>query len=410
MKMLACPRTLLLMILATPSLCGAHEEHQSDAPGISLSGFGTLGLVHSSTDGAEYMRDFLQPNGVADEWSPDTDSRFGLQLNARLNSHIDFAVQAVSKYSHEANYVPELNLALVRYEPSPQLKLRAGRLGWDVYMLAESRDIGYSYVWVRPPADYFGKLLLTHIDGADVAYRFEVAGGLLTAKAYGGFADQEVPVGGSANLDLAGSTIVGTSVSFRQGDWLFRGDYARVELDSEVPAYPPLLAALRATGLPQAVALADDISLKDKYINIISAGTAWEHGPWQAHLMYNRLDSNSLTMANAHSAYLMVAYRRGKWNPYFAASGTVTSKSDRTTGLPLPNPLDMAARRTLDQTHSVQHTLSAGLRYDFLPNMDLKLQVDRIHVYDGAAALWWNKRPDWDGDATLFSLALDFVF
>lgn len=404
------PRILLVLTLglALPSL--AHEEYGPDERGISLSGFGTLGVVHNSTAGAEYMRDYLQPHGPADEWTLNTDSRFGVQLDARFNAHITMTVQGISKYSHDGDHDPELNLALISYEPTPELRLRAGRLGWDVYMLADSRDIGYSYVWVRPPADYYGKLLLTHIDGADAVYRRDVADGLLSLKAYGGFADQDVPTGSGGDLDLAGSWLAGANLTYRRGDWLWRADYARVEMNNDIPGYAPLLAGLRATGLPRAAELADDITLADAHIDIYSAGMTWEQGPWQAQLMYNRLDSNSLTLADAHSAYLLVAWRHGRWSPYFAASGTVTSKSDRTTGLPLPNPLDDAVRRALDLTHTVQHTFSAGVRYDVLPNVDIKLQVDRVHVYDNAAALWWDQQPGWDGDATLFSIALDFIF
>lgn len=406
----AWPGLLLFLALGLPARAAAGDAQQSGEPHFSIGGFGTLGLAHNSTDGAEFIRDFLQPAGPRDEWSPDVDSRFGLQLDARVTDTLDITLQGLTRYSADGDYTPELSLALLRYEPNPDLTFRAGRLGWDVYVLADSRDIGYSYVWVRPSVDYFGRLLLTRIDGGDAVLRRVFAGGLLTAKIYGGFADQEVPVGDSPNLELSGSSIVGGNISFRKGDWLFRGDYARVELDQELPALPPLLAALRATGLPQAIELADDISLEDKYVNIFSAGMAWERGPWQANLMYNRLDSNSLIMADAHSAYLLLTCRYGKWSPYFAASGTITSQSDRTTGLPLPNPLDAAVNGILTLTHSVQNTFTAGVRYDVMPNVDVKLQVDQVHVYDHAAALWWRAQPGWDGDGTIFSMTLDFVF
>lgn len=33
----------------------------------------------------------------------------------------------------------------------PKLIVRAGRLGVDVFMLSEYRNIGFAYPWVRPP-------------------------------------------------------------------------------------------------------------------------------------------------------------------------------------------------------------------------------------------------------------------
>jgi hypothetical protein len=62
-------------------------------------------------------------------------------------------VQAVSYYNHAGNYEPELTWAFISYAPVPDMKVRAGRLGWDVYMLSDSRNVGYSYLWVRPPVD-----------------------------------------------------------------------------------------------------------------------------------------------------------------------------------------------------------------------------------------------------------------
>jgi len=43
-------------------------------------------------------------------------------------------------------------------------------------------------------------------------------------------------------------------------------------------------------------------------------------------------------------------------------------------------------------------------------NMDLKIQIDQVRVIDNAAFLWRDPQPGWNGRATVFSIALDFVF
>jgi hypothetical protein len=126
--------------------------------------------------------------------------------------------------------------------------------------------------------------------------------------------------------------------------------------------------------------------------------------------MYSNLSSNALSIATTNSGYFMLGWRRGKWSPYFTAAGALTNAKHAQTGFPLPNPLDFALGAILASSQSKQHTFSLGLRYDFMPSADVKLQVDRIHVYDNAASLWRKPAPDWDGDATLINLTLDFVF
>ena len=401
----------LSMLPALAPLTGAYAAEPMPESAVTLRGFGTLGLTHNNTGGAEFIRDILQPRGVADGWSRDVDSRIGLQVNARLTAEIEGMVQAVSYYNHAGSYSPELTWAFVSYAPNPDLKARVGRLGWDAYQLADSRNVGYAYLWVRPPVDYFGQLQITHIDGADAVITRELGGGLASVKLYGGRADQKIPSSPGSDYELAGTRVLGANLDYRHGDWQLRTGYAAVRLNNELPDFVPLLAALRGTGSPTAAALAADLSLTGKTIEIVSAGAIYDHGPWQAHLMFNRTMSNTLAYPQKDSGYFLLAYRSGQWTPYVTLAGTRSQAApQRGTGFPTPNPLDGAVSTSLASSQSRQHTLTLGVRYDFMRNAALKAQLDRIRVQDNAAFLWRNPQPGWDGHATVFSLALDFVF
>ncbi|MEO8755572.1 MAG: hypothetical protein ABI624_23150 [Casimicrobiaceae bacterium] len=377
---------------------------------LSVSGFGTAGLTHNNTGGAEFLRDILQPRGVADGWSANVDSRFGLQLNARFTPEVEGVLQVVSAYNYAGNYDPEVTWAFVSYSPVPDFKVRGGRLGWDVYMLSDSRDVGYSYLWVRPPVDYYGPLQISHIDGADLVLKREAAGGLASVKLYAGYADQKVPTPPAGFLDLAGSRVLGINLYYQKGDWLVQGGYTSVRIRNELSSFAPLLAGLRATGSPAAATVADDLALAGKTITIVAAGAYYEHGPWQAQFMLNRQNSNSLAAPERDAGYLSLGYRIEEWTPFAVIAGTRSKASQYNTGLPLPNPLDDAVATALAGAQSRQYTLSLGARYDFMHNADLKFQLDQVRVQDGAAFLFRNPQPGWNGRATVFSVALDFVF
>lgn len=398
-----------LLSCAGPMSARAAEPEAEST--VSLRGFGTLGLTHNNTGGAEFRRDIIQPQGVADGWSGNVDSRIGLQVNVRLTTEIEGVVQAVSNYSHAGNYSPELTWAFVSYAPDPDLKARVGRLGWDAYQLADSRNVGYAYLWVRPPVDYFGPLQISYIDGADTVLTHALGGGIASVKLYAGQARQKIPSPTDIDYDLNRTRIFGANLDYRKGDWQLRTGYATLQIDNELPEFVPLLAALRGTGSPTAAALAADLSLADKTVEILSAGVIYENGPWQTHLMFNRQISNTLALPRKDSGYFLLGYRSGQWTPYVTLAGARSQAApQRGTGFPTPNPLDTAVSTALAAAQSRQHTLSLGVRYDFMRNAALKAQVDRIRVQDNATFLWSNVQPGWNGRATVFSLALDFIF
>jgi hypothetical protein len=402
----ACLAALLPLLLP---LGAAADGLEADSA-LKLRGFGTVGVVGNSTSGAHFIRDILQPGGVAGGWSSAVDSRLGLQANFRLTDQIEGVAQVVSMYNYDGSYRPGLEWAFVSYSPDPAFKVRLGRLGWDVYMLSDSRNVGYSYLWVRPPVEYFGQLQIPHVDGADVVVKHQLGGGIASAKLYAGLADQKVPSPPTADYDLAGSVVRGVNLDYQKGAWQFRVGYTAVKVENELPGLVPLLGALSVSG-PGAAALGADLSLAGKTIEIVSAGTVFENGPWQAQLMVNRFTSDTLIFPQKDSGYLLLGYRIDKWTPFvnFAATRSVGA-SQRRTGLPLPNPLDTAVATTLAVAQSRQNTLSLGVRYDFMRNADLKVQLDRVRVSDHAALLWRNARADWNGHATILSVALDFVF
>ena len=378
---------------------------------VSFSGFGTVGITYNDTGKAEFLRDVMQPRGIASGWSGNTDSRLGLQLNVQPLHNIEGVLQIVSYYNYAGKYDPQLEWAFAGYSPTPDLKLRVGRLGWDVYMLADSRNVGYSYLWVRPPVEYFGQLLISHIDGADAVYKQELNDGIASVKLYGGRADQKFPVPPGPVYDLEGTRVAGVNFDYQRGSWFFRAGYTAIKVNNELPVLAPLLATLRAIGNPAAATLASDMALSDKTIKIASAGVVYEHGPWQAQLMANRLTSNSLAYPGKDSGYFLLGYRMGQWTPYATIAGAWSDAApQRTTGLPAPNPLDPAVAAALAFTQSRQHAVSLGMRYDFARNAALKVQLDRVRVHDGAALLWRNPQPDWNGRATIVTLTLDFVF
>jgi hypothetical protein len=56
-----------------------------------------------------------------------------------------------------------------------------------------------------------------------------------------------------------------------------------------------------------------------------------------------------------------------------------------------------------------QHSLACGVRYDFAPHMDVKLQIDRVWLRQTNVVFDRNMPPADHAAMTVFSLAVDFA-
>ena len=96
----------------------ADVTNQDLAPSMfSLNGFGTLGVVHSSDNQADFVSNPAQPKGAGftDSWSATPDTKLGIQLNAALTDRLSAVVQVMSQYQYDGTFRPDLEWGNVKY-------------------------------------------------------------------------------------------------------------------------------------------------------------------------------------------------------------------------------------------------------------------------------------------------------
>ncbi len=405
-----------LMLLLLPNLGWAEEYSKQDL--LSLSGFATLGAAYNSTDQADFLRDLSQQEGAGHSRQLDfgVDSLLGLQLDAKFNSEFSASAQLLSHRRYDNSYTPELNWGFIKYTPNDSLQARIGRLGFDVYMQADSRNVGYSYLPVRPPVDYYGGLPISYVDGMDVVLKHPIGEGIARLEFSMGYAREKLPVQGADSvLDLNGSLLWGGYLDYQLQNWQFRVGYAKLKLENELLDLELLLNVLRS---PQLSALskgparfADEAMIEGKTVEFISAGMIYDNGPLQIQLMLRRLLATTISYPDNDAGYLMLAYRLDAFTPYASYSKVKPNIVKKDVGLPDIPPFAQVnglARRIQPYPLSDQSTYTLGVRYDVMRNLDVKFQVDRVDGLDSFQ--WANKQPSWDGRATIYSLTLDFIF
>lgn len=372
-------------------------------PWFSLRGFGTLGIARSNSDQADFVRDLSQPSGVSDQWSAKIDSIAGVQANFRATDKLEAVVQAVSHYRNEGNFSPDLTWAFIKFDTDSRVSLRAGRLGTEFYMLADSRLVSYSYLTVRPPGDFYGTLPFSYIDGVDGLLIIPWNEGLLRGKLFTGFTCEKVPLG-DRQWDLSKSLMSGGYVDFQKGDWQWRVSYADIRFKNDLPL-ADLMAALNASGASQA---ANELSVANKLASFYSVGVAYDSGPIQLQLMLGRTQQESAIFENATSGYLISGYRISEVTP-FAGYSWVKSDS-RELSVAVPPMLSATVASVMADSHADQHTFILGARWDVYRNMALKAQLDFVRGTAQSIFPYRQEKPGFDGSMNVMSLAMDFIF
>jgi hypothetical protein len=399
---------IVLFVVGTSTLPAQELEGKR----FTLRGFGTLAATTHDAEDIEFRRNTGQGRALeADGVGLFTDSVAGVQANVKASDDLEFVLQGVTRMTVESDFKPSLTQAFLRYSPDDSLAMRAGRIGIDIYLLAESRQVGYSYVPLRPSTEFYGLLANDAIDGGDLAVTYRVGRGLLRGRVFAGKGTDDMAFADGTHSS-APSDVFGACLDFLSGGWTARVAVGRWRYDT-FPGVAELVGGLRMTGFPQALAVADDLDQPTFQSTGIQLGVAYDDGPLQAQLLLGGIDSDPIFGPDTVTAYAFTGYRVRHWTPFASFSSARDRAAMRTTGLPdIPElaPLNEGVWMMQSLVRTTQRTTSIGFRYDISANLDLKFQLDRVKLVD--TALVFDRRAGTGGEAdmTIAAVAVDFVF
>ena len=414
-KVMPCAVRASLLALFVTAAATPAQAAGGPAPAFKLSGFGTLGAVHSSERHADYSSSALKADGAgrSHAWSADVDSKLGAQLDWQMAPRWSAVLQVVSEQRLDYSYRPRVEWANVKYQATPELALRAGRIALPMFVAADYRKVGYAYPWVRTPVEVYGAVPLSSSDGADLTWRWNGETLRGTTQVLAGRTDMALYEGAR----LRGSGIAGLSQTVEYGDLSVRASMITTRLT--VSLYPELFAGLRAFG-EQGAHIADAIATERKRANAFSIGLNYDPGNWfvLAEAGHYRVDS---FLGTTHSFYASSGYRYGALTPFAGYARIAGKKPPGPHALALDGlaPPYAAAGGQLNlaldgllRTIASQATVTAGLRWDAAPNVAVKLQYDRVTPRAGSRGTMMNLGPAFRSGATthVASAALDFVF
>ncbi len=287
--------TYIALLAAALHAAGASAD-EFETPMFSFSGFGTLGVVHSSEDQADFTSSVLKPNGAgySHAWSADVDSLIGGQVTANFTPKLSAVLQVISEQNYDNTYRPHVEWANIKYQFTPDFSVRVGRTVLPTFLYSDTRKVAYTYPWVRPPLEVYHLLPVTADDGVDVHYHIHV--GDFTNTLAGQLRQKRQQAAGRRH-DQGGAGM---------GPFLYSSNIMPPPCTSRInrpnltlDSVKPLFDAFRQFG-PEGIALADKYDLDNKPYPVIAAGVTYDPGKW-------------FVMAEwAHTAYPFLPWQRNR--------------------------------------------------------------------------------------------------
>ena len=393
----------------TPAIGAAQQSY----PEVTVSGFGTLAAVRTDNGNGQYATSVLQPGGARDSWDVRPDSLIAGQLNARFTRTLSFVGQAVANRNADDDFMPHAEWAFLRWQATPEFALRGGILAVPVFMLSDSRLVGLSFPWVRPPTALYSQAPITNFRGVDIVYRHALGNGAITVQPYAGKAPTEVPGTNGPTVLAHLDRVLGINVVGQLDDWTVRAGYFRSRFTYHSGTTDALFAGLLGVAplIPGAADLADQLDAVDKALSFTSVGVAYDgaNAFFQAEYGQRR---TGFFLADTNAWYGTIGYRFGNLTPHLTYSKVDVKSATSQAVLPPVGPLAPLAAGVdslLAGQNTAQRTWAAGLRWQFAPSADLKVQWDRVRLPDGAMGSF-KGTPGFADTVNVYSAGVDFVF
>lgn len=423
-------KTINPLFFALSFFISANSQAIDLGHGFTIKGFGTGGLVNSSNGSADFVANSIQPAGagLTDGISLTVDSKLGLQLDYQATDRLSFVAQGLSKQQYNKSFTPVLEWAYAKFKILPELHIRAGRIRPALYMLSDYLDVNYANPWVRPPTEFYSSAALSRMEGVDFLWRPSTGDISWLVQPYFGITHLKTPgVGNSFKSD----NILGINLTGTYSDLTLRVGFGQGDLTLFSPSLSQALSGLSSicnTGLdPTACEQYNAFGITRKNVMFSSVGANWDNGDYFVLGEFGKRTAKTKVVSDATVWYISGGARIKKFTPYITYSNyhndspaAYNGDTNNVFNLGLGAAVNQISTALLQGANAMdQHTITLGMRYDFMSKFALKAQWDHIQTStkDGLAGtgggLFVNQQPGFGNGPTqvdLFSVTLDFAF
>lgn len=366
---------------------------------VSFSGFGTVGLAHSTEKRADVAPDSQSEHGVgaSDSTSARLDSRLGVQMNVNFTDRLSGVVQAVSEYAGEESYAPKITMAHLKYRVAPDFNVRLGRINAPLYMLSEYQRVGYAMPWARPPGEVYNYFMA--LDGIEGLYKISMGETIVGVQGFYGRIDTK-------KADV--HALRGMALNIEHGSSTLRVSHILGDIHFSTSSLETLFNTYEGLPIPPLVDIAKRLDPRDVSGSFSSVGYSYDPGSWFLRTETILADYAPSMFGRTTAGYATIGMRHGSLTP------ALTFAHVDNDGQVLPGALDPIGilNATVQGQNTNRHSLTASLRWDVRPSVAVKLQAGHIQNHAGSFGALANRQPGFvpGRGYNLVSASVDFVF
>lgn len=163
---------------------------------INFSGFASInaGKVMSGTGVPQFgvpptfLADYPLVSAYSKDLSFKPESLFGLQISADLMDDLSVTGQIVARGADD--FDATIEWAYLSYTLNDNWTLQAGKKRLPLFYYSDFYDVGYAYVWMRPPADNYTWQIFNY-NGVNALYSGEIGDWSVSGNLYYGEEDDK---------------------------------------------------------------------------------------------------------------------------------------------------------------------------------------------------------------------------
>lgn len=175
-----------LTIIAAAVVCGTAQAE------VKISGFATVAggkvLSGDGLNGAapSFLANYPLVAVYEEDWSFKPETRMGLQVSADLLEGLSVTGQIVARGADD--FDAKFEWAYLSYRVNDTWTIQAGKKRLPLYYYSDFFDVGYAYLWLRPPADNYTWQIFNY-DGINALFNYQLGSWDLSGNVYYGRED-----------------------------------------------------------------------------------------------------------------------------------------------------------------------------------------------------------------------------
>lgn len=397
---------IIVFLLFLPLIIFANDINK-----ININGFGTLGTTYNSNENTTYRNNLQSNVGSNGDISFSPTSKFGLQIDTKLNEDIEFLFQGIIEQKDKDKINANIQWLNLKYNYDNTLNFKLGKLRTPVYLYSDIFNVSYSYPWNHLPKEVYTTIPFISFDGIEIEKNFILDDYLFNLQVLYGKNKENVFLQRDEKSEFNSDDFTGFTLSTDIGNLKLRGSYYQTYLSVDDSSINELTQALESAGYSS---IANEYSLSNKKFTLYGLGVLYDSFDWFFASEYVRINSDNIMLERIDSFYASLGYRFDNLMPYvtYSVSKIKSNTPDNRVPTGVNSSLDQlnaASNEMIRSFNLASKTYSLGLRYDIVKNIALKFQYDYIVLDEKHTTIHLRDNDNLD-NMHILGMSVNFVF